>query len=169
MLASTSVECGQQAGIGPLSVASWTVGEPAADYGPRPQRLLDQVRESLRARHYSERTEDAYASWIGRFILFHDKPHPPEMGEPEINAFLTDLAVTRRFSASTQNQALAAVLFLYRHVPVLGSLSIAEYSGGLWQAAVRGTSTLSPDRRRLSAGMRSDPRHSIAEQGDLGR
>ncbi len=74
------------------------------------------MRLAIRARHYSLRTEEAYVAWIRRFILFHGKRHPAEMGEKEINAFLTDLAVQGRVSASTQNQALAALLFLYRHV-----------------------------------------------------
>jgi integron integrase len=79
-------------------------------------RLLDRVREAIRARHYSLRTEEAYVAWIRRYIFFHKKRHPAEMGEPEINAFLTDLAVNGRVAASTQNQALCALLFLYRHV-----------------------------------------------------
>jgi len=74
------------------------------------------MREAIRARHYSPRTEQAYLAWVRRFIYFHDKRHPAEMGEPEINAFLTHLAVTEKVSASTQTQALAALLFLYRHV-----------------------------------------------------
>src|SRR4029079_9099353 len=83
---------------------------------PGAPRLLDRVRLAIRARHYSLRTEEAYVAWIRRFVLFHGKRHPVEMGEAEINAFLTDLAVRGGVSASTQNQALAAVLFLYRHV-----------------------------------------------------
>jgi len=79
-------------------------------------RLLDQVRSRIRVLHYSIRTEAAYVDWIRRFILFHGKRHPREMGEPEIEAFLTHLAVGRNVSASTQNQALAAILFLYREV-----------------------------------------------------
>jgi integron integrase len=79
-------------------------------------KLLDTVRRSIRARHYSLRTEEAYVAWIRRFILYHRKRHPKEMGPPEITAFLTSLAVERRVSASTQNQALAALLFLYRDV-----------------------------------------------------
>ncbi len=82
---------------------------------PKP-KLLDQVRLALRARHYSRRTEQTYCLWIKRFILFHNKRHPAEMGEPEINAFLTHLAVKEHVSASTQNQALSALLFLYRYV-----------------------------------------------------
>ncbi len=79
-------------------------------------RLLDRVRLEIRARHYSLRTEEAYVAWTRRFVLFHAKRHPQAMGEKEINAFLSDLAVRQRVSASTQNQALAALLFLYRHV-----------------------------------------------------
>jgi integron integrase len=79
-------------------------------------RLLDRVRDAIRARHYSLRTEEAYVGWIRRYILFHNKRHPAEVGEPEINAFLTHLAVAGRVAASTQNQALCALLFLYRHV-----------------------------------------------------
>jgi hypothetical protein len=76
---------------------------------PKP-RLLDQVRDAIRTRHYSYRTEEAYVGWIRRFILFHNKRHPGDMGPPEITQFLTALAVDRHVSASTQNQALAAVL-----------------------------------------------------------
>lgn len=82
----------------------------------QPPKLLDRVRIAIRTRHYSLRTEEAYVSWIRRFIFFHNKRHPMEMGEPEINAFLSGLAVKERVSASTQNQALCALLFLYRHV-----------------------------------------------------
>ena len=79
-------------------------------------RLFDQVRSSIRARHYSARTEKTCVEWIKRYILFHCKRHPGEMGEPEINAFLTDLAVNKNVSASTQNQALSRLLFLYHQV-----------------------------------------------------
>lgn len=79
-------------------------------------RLLDQVRHAVRVRHYSYRTEEAYVGWIRRFVIFHRKRHPAEMGQPEIERFLTGLAVERRVAASTQNQALAALLFLYREV-----------------------------------------------------
>lgn len=79
-------------------------------------KLLDQVRQAIRARHYSQRTEEAYVAWIKRFIFFHKVRHPQEMAEPEINAFLSHLAVKEQVSASTQNQALSALLFLYRHV-----------------------------------------------------
>jgi integron integrase len=82
----------------------------------QPPKLLDQVRARLRTQHLSLRTEDAYVGWIRRFILFHDKRHPKVMGAAEIEAFLSHLAVDRRVSASTQNQAMAALLYLYREV-----------------------------------------------------
>jgi integron integrase len=78
--------------------------------------LLDRLGAELRARHYARRTEQAYGHWIGRFTRFHHGRQPAEMAEREINRFLTHLAVTEKVSASTQNQALAAILFLYRHV-----------------------------------------------------
>ena len=83
---------------------------------PDPPKLLDRVRAAIRMRHYSSRTEDAYVYWIRRYIVFHKKVHPSTMGAPEISAFLTWLGVEQRLSASTQNQALCAVLFLYRDV-----------------------------------------------------
>ena len=79
-------------------------------------KLLDQVRAVARAKHFSHRTEDSYHNFIKRFILFHKKRHPKEMGAEEISMFLTDLAVNGKVSASTQNQALFALLFLYRDV-----------------------------------------------------
>ena len=79
-------------------------------------RLLDRVRVAIRRLHYRIRTEDAYVAWAKRFILFHGKRHPNEMGEPEIVAFLNHLAVERNVAASTQNQALSALLFLYKVV-----------------------------------------------------
>jgi len=84
--------------------------------GGRRPKLLDQVRETIRVRHYSFRTEEAYVGWIRRFVLFHGKRHPSEMGETEIRSFLSHLAVNAHVSASTQNQALSALLFLYREV-----------------------------------------------------
>lgn len=83
-------------------------------------KLLEMVRESLRARHYSRRTEQAYCHWIRRYVHFHQLRHPSELGEAEINEFLTFLAVQESVSASTQNQALAALLFLYRTVLARG-------------------------------------------------
>ena len=79
-------------------------------------KLLDQLRDALRSRHYSHRTEQTYCQWVKRYIHFHNVRHPAEMAEPEINAFLTHLAVKEKVAASTQNQALSAILFLYRHV-----------------------------------------------------
>lgn len=81
-----------------------------------PPKLLVRVRDKIRALHYSRRTEDVYADWIKRFILFHGKQHPSVLGAPEVEAFLTDLAVRVQVSASTQNQAKSAILFLYREV-----------------------------------------------------
>jgi integron integrase len=81
-----------------------------------PSQLLDQVHATLRRRHYSPRTETTYLHWIRRFILFHHKRHPADMATPEIEAFLTALAVDQHVSAATQNQALSALLFLYRNV-----------------------------------------------------
>ncbi len=81
----------------------------------RPQ-LLDRVREAARLRHMSRRTEEAYVGWIRRYISFQGRRHPDEMGAREVVAFLSHLAVDRRVSAATQNQALAALLFLYRTV-----------------------------------------------------
>ena len=76
----------------------------------QPPKLLDRVRQALRLRHYSRRTEESYVGWIRRFILFHGKRHPTDMGAAEITAFLTSLATRARVSASTQNQALSALL-----------------------------------------------------------
>jgi integron integrase len=85
-------------------------------FAPPAPRLLDRVREAVRARHYSLRTEEAYVGWVRRYVLFHGKRHPIEMGQAEVNAFLSDLANRRGVSASTQNQAASALLFLYRSV-----------------------------------------------------
>jgi integron integrase len=79
-------------------------------------RLMERLRTRIRTRHYSKRTEAAYCSWVRRFILFHNRRHPMTMGEREIAEFLTHLANEGRVSVSTQNQALHAILFLYRHV-----------------------------------------------------
>jgi integron integrase len=81
-----------------------------------PKKLLDRVRDTIRLKHYSYRTEETYVQWIRRYILFHNKRHPQEMGVPEIESFLTHLAVAENVTASTQNQALNAIVFLYRHV-----------------------------------------------------
>jgi site-specific recombinase XerD len=80
------------------------------------QKLLDKVRSEIRVRHYSKRTEDAYVYWIRRYILFHNKEHPLNLKEKHLQEFLTHLAVQERVSVSTQNQALNAILFLYKTV-----------------------------------------------------
>ena len=82
----------------------------------RPKKLLDQVRDAIHLKQYSYRTEQAYVGWIKRYLYFHDVRHPSEMGAPEVEAFLTHLAVKENVAASTQNQALSALLFLHREV-----------------------------------------------------
>jgi integrase len=84
---------------------------------PAPKtRFLDQVRETIRRKHYSLRTESTYIDWIKRYIFFHGKRHPAEMGAPELERFLNYLAVERKVAAATQNQALSALVFLYHEV-----------------------------------------------------
>ena len=103
-------------GVGQAPASMMPQGGLKAVESQHQPRLLDQLRHALRCRHYSRKTEDAYRSWVKRFVFFHNLRHPAEMGEKEINAFLSHLAIQRRVSASTQNQALSALLFLYRHV-----------------------------------------------------
>jgi integron integrase len=99
------------------NAAAFLIREPEESYRPRPgPRLLDRVRDAIRTRHYSYRTEEAYVGWIRHYILFHGKRHPAELGRADVSRFLTALAVEQRVSAATQNQALAALLFLYREV-----------------------------------------------------
>lgn len=86
------------------------------DQPSKPKKLLDQYRERIRLKQYSRRTEETYAQWVRAYILFHKKRHPREMGVTEINQFITHLVVDRKASASTQNQALSAILFLYRNL-----------------------------------------------------
>ena len=81
-----------------------------------PVKLLDKVRQCIRLKGYSIRTEKSYISWIKRFILFHGKRHPQEMGKAEIEAFLSHLVMKHNVASSTQNQAFNAILFLYNHV-----------------------------------------------------
>jgi site-specific recombinase XerD len=83
---------------------------------PAPPRLLDQMRERIRYKHYSLRTEKAYLFWVRRFIRFHDLRHPKSMGSAEIERYLAHLATVKMVSPSTHKQALAAILFLYREV-----------------------------------------------------
>jgi integron integrase len=100
-------------------VSTLVAPKPAQSGGSsnrHPLPLLDQVRAAIRFRHYSLRTEDTYVHWIKRFILFHEKRHPVKLGEAEISQFLSALAMEQRVSAATQNQALNALVFLYRHV-----------------------------------------------------
>ena len=82
----------------------------------KPPRLLDQLRDKIRLKHYSLRTEQVYADWVRRFVIFHGRRHPRELGPEHVEAFLTSLAVERQVSASTQNQAKSALLFLYKEV-----------------------------------------------------
>jgi integron integrase len=90
--------------------------QPMETSGTKPPKLLDRMRAALRVQHYSYRTEQSYLDWTRRYIYFHDKRHPKEMGAAEVSAFLTHLATERKVSASTQNQAKAALLFLYKRV-----------------------------------------------------
>ena len=114
-----------RAGVRAVGVATGSGGagsdalrriSPTAAQPGRPVRLLDRVREACRVRHYIRRTEKTYAQWVKRFVLFHGKRHPNEMGAGQVSEFLSHLAVVGRVSASTQNQALAALVFLYGQV-----------------------------------------------------
>ncbi|CCI18731.1 Genome sequencing data, contig C304 [Microcystis aeruginosa PCC 9807] len=94
---------------------------------PPPRKLLEVVRETIRLKHYSYRTEQTYVDWIKRYLVFHQKKHPCEMGGEEIRAFLTHLAVDKNVAAATQNQALNAILFLYREVLKIELENIGAY------------------------------------------
>src|SRR5437899_10831629 len=107
-------------------------------------KLLEQVRTFMRARRYSLRTEEAYLDWIRRFILFHGKRHPRDLGEREITEFLTDLAVHRHVAASTQNQALSALLF---YISSFSSASLARSTAPYARRARRGCRWCSRVRR----------------------
>ena len=109
------------------------VGEADPTGAPKP-RLLDRVRAAIRVRHYSRRTEKAYVAWIRRYIFFHDKRHPADMGEPEVTRFLSSLAVEGKVAASTQNQALSALLFLSR-------LACAARWTGCWMRDIHAVPT----------------------------
>lgn len=105
----------------PQSSQSQFDGERAAAASARPgqssePRFLDQAANACRLKHLAYRTEQSYVAWVKRYNLFHNKRHPADMGPTEVRAFLTNLAVNRRVSASTQNQALNATLFMYREV-----------------------------------------------------
>lgn len=129
---------------------------PATAPGRRP-RLQEQVRRVMRARHMSRKTEKTYLGWIRRFILFHRRRHPAELAEEEVNAFLTHLAVEKNVSASTQTQALCALLFLYRHV--LG-IELGELGDLVRARRPRKLPVvLTPDEvRRVLGGMKGTPR-----------
>ena len=129
--------------------------EPPEKSTVTPPKLLDQVRDRLRVKHYSFRTEQAYIGWIKRYIIFHNKRHPAEMGKPELESFLTSLAVQRNVSASTQTQALSALLFLYKEVlglefPGLDTVTRAKKS-------VRLPTVLTADEVRLLLKYLDDP------------
>jgi len=83
---------------------------------PKQPKLMDQLHDALQSRHYSKKTEQVYSNWVLRYIRYHKLRHPKDMAEPEINEFLSDLAIKKKIGASGQNQALAAILFLYRYV-----------------------------------------------------
>ena len=130
-----------------------TLGNP----GSQPPKLLDRMRELMRRRHYSLATEESYVNWSKRFILFHQKRHPDEMGEEEIRQFLTDLAVNGRVAASTQNQALNALIFLFTQLLErdLGELGAIERA----KRPERLPMVLSvPEVQRLFAGLTGVPR-----------
>lgn len=104
---------------------------PAACPPPSPPMLLERVREAIRLRHYSARTEESYVGWIRRFIRYHGMRHPRTLGAEDVTRFLTSLAVAGQLSASSQTQALSAVLFLYkdvlhRHLESLGTIARAK-------------------------------------------
>src|SRR3990172_3946732 len=108
--------CAAAAMVSTGPIAHRWLARETPDEAPRSPKLLERVRETLRVRHYSRRTEKAYVGWIRRYIVFHGKRHPRQMGPEEVTRFLTSLAVDAKVSASTQNQALAALLFLYSEV-----------------------------------------------------
>jgi len=110
---SDAVRVANALGVKPRLGLASVVGEGAGSSSPR---LLDRVRATIRVRHYSPRTERAYVGWIRKFVLFHGKRHPEDMGGAEIAEYLSYLATGKHLSANTQNQALSAVLFLYRDV-----------------------------------------------------
>ncbi|MBI5291241.1 MAG: integron integrase [Chloroflexi bacterium] len=126
------------------------------------KRLLDQYRDAINLKHYSPRTGDTYILWTREYILFHNKRHPKEMGAPEINQFLTYLASEKKVSASTQNQALSAILFLYRHVLHIG-LDEASLSEFRPQRAKNVPTVLSKDEARRVIGNMTDVYKIIAQ------
>ena len=102
-----------------------------AAHSPRPPRLLEQLRDRIRFRHYSRRTELTYIQWVRRYIVFHGKRHPRDLGAEHVTAFLSSLATDRKVAAATQNQALSTLLFLYKDVlgvelPWMGEIARAK-------------------------------------------
>jgi hypothetical protein len=116
------------------------------------------MRLALRTRHYALRTEQTYIDWIRRYILFHHKRHPEKMGQAELESFLTYLAVDRDVSASTQNQALSAILFLYREV--LGKVETSTHHRIACGPASPSACPPSSARRRSAAFCRPHPRRT---------
>lgn len=121
---------------------------PAAGAAPR---LLDQVRQTLQSRRYNPCTEKAFVEWIRRFVLFHGKRHPGQMAKPEVARFLSHLAVEDHVSASTQIQARAALVFLYRHVlnRPLGRLDEVVRARRLESPRPRAAPRRPPDREEI--------------------
>ena len=122
-------------GIGPTNRPAAATPHASLDLTSQPQapRLLDRLRAEIRVRHYSIRTESAYVDWARRFILFHGKRHPKDMGALEVEAFLTWLAVERNVAAATQNQARSALLFLYGQVLKLELPSLEQVTAARTQ------------------------------------
>ena len=116
---------------------------------PKPPRLLDRVRTAIRVRHYSPLTEKAYVGWIKRFIFFFDKRHPDAMGEVQISTYISHLATEKGVSASTQNQALCALIFLYRHV-LQRELDLGDGNGSF-----RRRGSIQTTKRRSAVGTSS--------------
>ena len=102
--------------LGLLKAANFMNPNQTENFPPHKPKLLERARDILRARYYSRRTEEVYLGWMRRFILFHHKRHPRELGEAEIAGFLSHPATERQVAAATQNQALSALLFLYKEV-----------------------------------------------------
>ena len=135
-------------------------------------RLLDQARDRIRRKHYSMRTEQAYVDWIRRFVLHHNKRHPCDMGAAEVEGFLTHLAVAKRVSASTQNQAKSAVLFLYKEVlgeplPWLESIESAKRPARLPVVLTRAGGRIDPGTSERHGGI-DDPAPLRDRHADYG-
>jgi len=142
-----------------FNIGNAKTSRPQEGFIPNPKlklKLLDQLSEVMRFKHYSLRTERTYREWIKRFILFHGKGHPREMGAVEVGRFLSDLAVHHHVAASTQNQAFNALLFLYRNRGQLRRLSYGEHS----LARSLGT------RRIIASALLEQPRPPFGAQCD---